>query len=463
MLMAERAALIERAQPVLTAIQAAGGSPLIVGGAVRDMLLGLVSGDLDLEVYGLSADELLAALAPLGKLGTVGRSFGVIKLRLADDREFDVAIPSRSTPGAQAERGLLAALDPAMQPREAAARRDFTWNALALTPDGVLLDFFGGVADLAAHTIRHVSAAFAEDPLRVLRAVQLAARFDFALAPETATLCRTLLPLASSLATERVWGEWSKWAAAAFPAAGLRTLDASGWLALYPELLALQGCNQSPQWHPEGDVWLHTSYVCDAAAQIARRELLAKAAVQTLVLAALCHDLGKPATSLVDERGRIRSPGHAEAGIACAQSLFKRIGTPQSVVEQVLPLVREHMAHHEPPTPRTVRRLAWRLAPATIEQWTLLVEADHSGRPPQPPRSPAAPFAALARQLGTADAAPTPILSGRDLLAAGYQAGPELGVLLRQAYTGQLDEAFTSVTGGLDWLAQQAKQHNSSV
>src|SRR4029079_17722309 len=156
-----------------------------------------------------------------------------------------------------------------------AARRDFTWNALALTPDGELLDFFGGAADLNAGIIRHTTEAFAEDPLRVLRAMQFAARFDMRLAPETAALGRALLPEAPTLAPERVWGEWLKWALRGRrPAAGLRVLAETGWRALYPELTALVGCPQDATWHPEGAVFEHTLYVCDAAAQIAERDRL---------------------------------------------------------------------------------------------------------------------------------------------------------------------------------------------
>ena len=224
-------------QPILAAIQASGGRPLIVGGAVRDWLRGEDVKDVDVEVYGLAIDRLAELLAPFGRVDAVGRSFGILKLRLPGGQEIDVALPRRESKVGVGHRGFLAEPDPTMTPREAASRRDFTWNALALTPEGELLDYFGGVADLEAGIIRHTTAAFAEDPLRVLRAMQLAARLDMRLAAETAELCRALLPEGPALATERVWREWHKWAIKGVrPSAGLRVLTETGWIGLYPEL-----------------------------------------------------------------------------------------------------------------------------------------------------------------------------------------------------------------------------------
>jgi tRNA nucleotidyltransferase (CCA-adding enzyme) len=445
-------------QPILHAIVAAGGRPQIVGGAVRDLLRGEAVKDVDIEVYGLAIDRLAELLSQFGRVDAVGRSFGVLKLRLPDGQELDVAVPRRESKIGAGHRGFLAAPDPTMTPREAAARRDFTWNALALTHSGELLDFFGGVADLEAGIIRHTTAAFAEDPLRVLRAMQLAARLDMRLAPETAELSHALLPEAATLAIERIWGEWQKWALkSANPAAGLRVLVETGWIALYPELAALIDCPQDTVYHPEGDVWVHTLNVCNAAAAIAKRDRLAGAERIVLLFAALCHDLGKPATSEIGADGRIRSPGHARAGVAPTEALLKRIGCPGAIAEQVTALVDAHMAHHGMEvTPRAVRRLAVRLAPATLAAWARLLEADASGRPPLPPAAPGAPFLALAEQLGAAHGRPAPILQGRHLLEIGMAPGPKLGALLRRAYQAQIDGAFATVDEALEWVARQS-------
>jgi tRNA nucleotidyltransferase (CCA-adding enzyme) len=445
---------LEQLQPILSALQAAGGEPLLVGGAVRDILMGQPPKDIDVEVYGLDVERLAAALAPFGRLDAVGRSFGVLKLRTRAGQEFDFALPRRESKIGAGHRGFLAEPDPTMTPQEAAARRDFAINAMAITPSGRVLDFFGGQADLQARILRHTTLAFAEDPLRVLRAMQFAARFDMQLAPETAALCRELLPEAATLPIERIWAEWWKWAAKSVrPSAGLRVLEETGWLNLYPELVALVGCEQDPVWHPEGNVLPHTGYVVDAAAAIAARDALGEEARAVLLLAALCHDLGKPATTSHDPDGRIRSPGHDQAGILPTEALLRRIGCPHAIAAQVVPLVREHMVHIcMTVTERAVRRLSLRLAPATIEAWGRLVEADHGGRPPLPPGNPGAEIVALAQQLGAAEGRPQPLLHGRDLIAAGLaQPGPQLGALLKQAYAAQIDGVFVTTEEGLAW------------
>jgi tRNA nucleotidyltransferase (CCA-adding enzyme) len=445
--------LLETVQPIIDAITAAGGHPLIVGGALRDVLLGFEPKDIDIEVYRLAPDQLVSALATVGSVVSVGRSFGILKLRLPGGYEVDVAPPQRRSHNA-GQRGLAFTPDMSMTPQQAAARRDFTFNAMALTPGGELLDFFGGQADLERGIIHHVSDLFGEDPLRVLRAMQFAARFNMRLAPATAEVCRSLLAFAPGLPRERVWVEWHKWATrGAFPSVGLRTLHESGWTAAFPELAALVDCPQDPVWHPEGDVWVHTGYVCDAAYELALGAQLPDDERAVLLFAALCHDLGKPATTAVADDGRIRSPGHAGTGVELARTLLERIGAPRAIGEHVLPLVQEHMSHIGlEPTPRTVRRLAVRLAPATITAWRLLVAADASGRPPLPPADPGEPIADLAAQLGAASGRQAPLISGRDVLERGITSGPRIGQILRDAYAAQVDGLFEDRAAGLAWL-----------
>lgn len=441
----------------MQAIVGAGGRPYVVGGAVRDLLCGEPVKDVDIEVYGMPIEPLAELLAGFGRVDAVGRAFGILKLRLPGGHELDVSLPRRESKVGAGHRGFIATPDPAMTPREAAARRDFTWNALAFTPEGELLDFFGGQADLAAGIIRHTSPAFAEDPLRVLRAMQFAGRFNMCLAPETAALCRTLLPEAAALPIERIWAEWQKWALkSTVPAAGLRALREAGWVELYPALVALIGCPQDATWHPEGDTWVHTLHVCDAAARIAADAGLPHEQRLVLLFAALCHDLGKPSSTVIHADGRIRSPGHAHAGVAPAEAFLAQIGCPRSIVAQALPLIAEHMAHHGLETsPRAVRRLALRLSPATLQQWAWLVAADHSGRPPLPPGAPGQPILALAEQIGAADGRPAPILQGRHLLAAGLPPGPELGATLKRAYEAQIEGDFSTLEEALLWLEEQ--------
>jgi tRNA nucleotidyltransferase (CCA-adding enzyme) len=448
------ATLLLAAQPILQTLLAAGGQPQVVGGAVRDALLGYPIQDIDVEVFGLQPEQVQAALLHLGKVEAVGKSFGVIKVRLPGGHDLDVSLPQRRSADASGERGFLGVPDPTMTLQDAAARRDFTMNAMSITPTGELLDFFGGQRDLGARILRHTSPLFGEDPLRVLRAVQFAARFRLQLARETIDLCQQLLPTAAALPVERIWPEWRKWASAGVvPSLGLAALAAIGWLELYPELLALQGCPQSPTHHPEGDVWVHTNLVCDAAAQIALREALPSDERAVLLLAALCHDLGKPATTVIDDDGRIRSPGHAAMGVEPTRQLLARFGCVRTVVAEVVPLVREHMVHNGTyPHSKMLRRLAVRLAPASIERWGQLVEADHSGRPPHPPRNPSVPFVAMAQTLNVNVNPPSPLILGRDLIALGYEPGPSLRPMLDAAYQAQLDGIFDNQADGIDWV-----------
>ena len=447
--------LMTTTKPLLQALQNAGGSAVLVGGAVRDALLGTLSKDIDIEVYGMQAEEIRQALAGFGPVHAVGKSFGVLKLRLHAGYEIDVSLPQLRSWNPDGARGSMPIPDPFTTPEQAASRRDFTWNALALTSDGQLLDFYHGQRDLEQRIIRHVSTlSFGDDPLRVLRAMQFAARFDMQLAPETARLCQTLLDAATALPSERIWGEWQKWALLGIvPSAGLRALRESGWLALYPMLAALIDCSQDPGWHPEGDVWTHTGHVCDMATAIAQREGLNGDQRMAVLFGALCHDLGKATTTQQGEDGRFRSPGHDKAGVRPTRQFLNSIGAPARITALVLPLVQEHMnAINVQATERIVRRLAVRLAPATIGLWHAVVEADASGRPPEPPADPGAAVAAMAQQIGTATSKPRALLNGHDILEYGIKQSPVIGRILAQAYEAQIEGVFSTREEALEWL-----------
>ncbi len=450
---------------VVDALTVRGGRPIVVGGAVRDALLGLEAGDLDIEVYHLDVDAVASALEA-GQLGVhaVGRAFGVLKATGPDGVTVDVALPRRENKEGRGHRGFVVTPDPAMPFAEAAARRDFTINALGWDPVGnELLDPHGGEEDLERRVLRHVGPAFAEDPLRVLRGVQLAARFELDAASETVTLCRALRDEYVELAAERVWAEWWKWATLArSPSRGLTLLAQCSWRALYPELEALEGCAQDPEWHPEGDVWTHTLLVCDAAAAIAERDALEPEARGVLLLAALTHDLGKPATSFVDQDGRVRSPGHAQASETYAAFLHS-IGAPAALCRRVIALDECHLDHLGfQGTARAIRRLARRLGEKggeTIESLLRLVEADANGRPPLPGGLPDAArrLKERAEEIRLADAVPQRILLGRHLLVEGHAPGPALGVLLDAAYEAQLDGHFDTLEGALAWVRSQGE------
>lgn len=444
----------EKVREVVNCLSPRARAILMVGGCVRDHLLGLPIVDVDLEVYGLDYDTIVRLLADRGwKLNLVGRQFAVLKV---DDR-IDVSIPRRENKSGVGHRAFTVSPDPEMTFAEASLRRDFTINAMGMDFSGHLLDPHGGASDLKQGMLKAVGPGFSEDPLRVLRALQFAGRFNLSLDGDTAQLCQSLIPEFASLPGERIWGEWEKWAARSeVPSAGLRALEDAGWLNFFPELHNLKGVPQDPEWHPEGDVYTHTLHVVDAAAGIANRDALPASERILLLLGALCHDLGKAVTTVRGASGRWTSPDHARAGVPLTQSFLERISAPPVWADRVCPLVAEHMVHIfpiEPPSLRAVRRLAHRLTPATLRQLERVVAADHSGRPPLPAGRPLIPWLEVARTLELQDSQPKPVLLGRHLLKLGYQPGKSLGTLLQAAFEAQMDGAFQDLPGALRWLA----------
>jgi len=437
-----------------------GGRAWLVGGSVRDMLLGHTPKDFDVEVYGLNAGPLMAAVQGLGRCEEVGKQFAVTKL-WTNGVEIDLALPRTERKNGEGHRAFDVRPNPLLDEKSASERRDFTINAMMLDPlTGELLDFHGGRSDLEQGILRHVSPAFAEDPLRPLRAMQFAARFQLTLDPATAALCRTLLAEADTLPAARIWEEWRKWAHADYPSLGLEALHASGWLSRYPQLEALIGCEQEEEWHPEGDVWTHTRLVLDAAASVATRYGWTGKMREIFMFAALCHDLGKPPTTFRHENGRIRSTGHAEAGTEPSTSFLHDIAAPQQLIHHILPLVREHLVHlHGQPTERAVRRLAHRLQPAGIEMWEALVEADASGRPPLPADRPALAWLEQAQEMTVQHVAPKALAKGYMLIEMGLTPGPAMGELLDAAYQAQLDGEFSDTAGARLWLSRSLPKH----
>ena len=341
------------------------GRPRLVGGAVRDWLLGGQAKNFDVEVAGVDFESLRSALAPFGPTDVIGRSFGVVKVR-GDSGEHDFSLPRRESKTGAGHRGFSVEPDPTLSDTDAAARRDFTVNAIALDPfTGEVIDPFDGRADLRARVLRHTGPAFPEDPLRVLRAFQLAARLDFTVAPETAALCREMAPSFAELPVERVWGEWEKWAVQSVrPSRGLAVLEETGWIRHFPEVAALRGTQQEGEWHPEGDVLTHTAHCMDALVALDGWRSAGAARRRMLSFAVLSHDFGKPPTTArAERRGAMRwvSPGHEPAGAPLAVSFLRRIGAPLELDQPVRALVAHHLAHHhgQKGSSRTRRCAGW--------------------------------------------------------------------------------------------------------
>lgn len=435
----------------------------LVGGAVRDALLGLPPGrDFDIEVFGVNYEQLAQALSPWGRTDLVGRSFGVVKLNTGSDCQYDFTVPRQDSKVAPGHKGFEMEFDPAITPKEAAARRDFTINAIMYDPRArQTLDFFGGAADLRNRVLRHTTAAFAEDPLRVLRGMQFAGRFNLTAAPETVELCQRTKSACSELAVERVREEWFKWAqSSTVPSAGLRFLAQTGWIDHFPEIKSMMGVPQEPDWHPEGDVFIHTCHCCDALARLEQWRVEDAQSRIVHMLAVLAHDFGKPATThqaMKDGVMRIISPGHEEAGADLAAAFLERMRAPQAVQARVLPLVRNHLFHFQSMTDRAVRRLARRLEPENIQGLCLVMTADSMGRPPRPAVEPEFVRQLLARahELQVRQKPPEPILMGRHLIELGLEPGKMFGAILHKAYEAQLEGAFFDLPQAWHWLAAE--------
>lgn len=244
-------------QSILEELRRRGHKALVVGGAVRDAVMGIEPKDIDVEVYGPGYDELSELLSGYGRADVVGKSFGVVKLHTPSGEDYDFSVPRRDSKVGEGHRGIQVEVDHGISPKEAAQRRDFTMNALAYDPlSGELHDYYGGIDDLKNGVLRATSKQFKEDPLRVLRGMQFAARYNLRLDPDTARMASEVADEYHSLSKERVAEEWMKLASKGkYPGKALEFLRDTGWLKHYPHIEALFGVPQDPEWHPEG--WSH--------------------------------------------------------------------------------------------------------------------------------------------------------------------------------------------------------------
>jgi tRNA nucleotidyltransferase (CCA-adding enzyme) len=444
---------------IFRAIEAEEGEPLIVGGAVRDWLLGFKSKDYDIEVFGISLQKLTTVLSRFGRVDTVGHSFGVTKLFHPELIDLDFSLPRRDSKVGVGHTSFDVEFDPNLSIAEACLRRDFTFNSMAWSWKKGLIDIFGGRDDLNNGILRHTSDAFSEDPLRVLRGFQFAGRFDLSFHPSTLKLAQSLVCDYFTISKERIWGEWEKWALKSKkPSTGLKFLEESGWIEVYPALRLLAATPQDPKWHPEGNVLIHSGLVCDEAVEISHRENLDREQRLVLVFAALCHDLGKPyTTELID--GNVCSRGHEEAGVEPTQYFLQSIGAPRWLISRVIPMVKYHLAHCSlgaNPSDRAVRRLSVAMGESTIQELGWLVEADHSGRPPLPKGMPKAMEAILskAQEVNVSLNQPSRLVMGRDLIELGQKPGQHFKALLEEAFQAQLDGHFATKEDGVIWVKE---------
>ena len=442
----------------------AGGRALLVGGCVRDAIMGAEPKDFDVEVYGVDPQRLREILDDFGKVDVVGEAFTVYKI----GRDLDVSLPRRERKTGRGHKGFIVEGDPNMSFEEACKRRDFTINAILQDPmTGEIIDPFGGRADIERKLIRLVSPeTFAEDSLRVLRAAQFAARFEFEIETETAEICRSI-DLAD-LPRERIWGEFEKLLLKAQkPSKGLRWIyELKVAEKLFPELQSLVGVPQQHEWHPEGDVDVHTLMVADEARKLI--EDLPYPKKVAVMIGAVCHDFGKPPTTAFFD-GKWRSHGHDEAGVEPTVSFLDSLGIFTldgfDVRGQVIELVRHHLRPGEFYNRRdeisdgAFRRLARKVEPDLLYR---VAKADSLGRNPDwlPKEkwfnSEAQEwFIQKVRELRVEEKAPQPILMGRHLIELGLKPGPRFKEILDSIYEIQLDGRVSSLEEAISEARKQ--------
>lgn len=432
---------------IFDSVREKGGRAYFVGGCVRDWLMGVEPKDLDIEIYGIGPDVLEEILSRKFKFEIVGKSFGVWILKGYD---IDVSIPRRERKTGEGHKAFEIEGDPYMSVEDACARRDFTINAILYDfLENEITDPYGGVKDIEKKILRHTSDRFSEDPLRVLRAMQFSARFNFSVAEETVELC-SKIPF-ENLPPERVFEEWKKLILRGRKISyGLNFLLACGWIKYFPELAATVGCEQDPFWHPEGDVFTHTGFCMDSFAEDRIGDEWEDLVVG---FAVLCHDFGKPLTTTVGKDGKIHSYGHDVAGVKPTVKFLERMTRERALIEQVVPLVQRHMAildmWRSKAGDAAIRRLAAKVV--RIDRLVRVDKADRNGRPPiEPEESPQGLWIMeRANELKVRDSAPVPIVMGRHLIDAGLKPGPGFGDVLKAAYDAQLDGVFSDLEGGM--------------
>ena len=419
----------ETVRKITEYVHDAGGRVFYVGGFVRDRLLGTDSKDVDIEVHGISPEELYAILEKVGEPLVYGESFGVFALRGED---IDIAMPRRERAVGRGHRDFIVDVDPFIGTREAARRRDFTINALmedALT--GEIVDHFGGQKDLHDGVIRHIDPeTFVEDPLRVLRGAQFAARFGFAIAPETVELCRNID--LSALSKERVEEELKKaLLKAGKPSVFFEEMRRMDQLHVwFPEPEQLIGLEQDPVFHPEGDVWTHTMEVIDRAAALRDRA----SDPYKFMLLALTHDLGKIVTT-TEKDGRIHAYEHEKKGLPLVENFIRRITNENDVIDYVLNMVPLHMkpnvaAHSKPALKSTNRMFDQAAAPEDLIWFAIADRPVFAG---EEEFSGDTEF--LKERLNAyEEIMAKPYVMGRDLVSAGFEPGEDFGEILEYAH-----------------------------
>ena len=439
-------------EKVLKTLQENGIKTILVGGCIRDFFLNKPLKDYDIELFGCNdIIKIQTLLSQFGKVKLVGKSFGVFKLQI-NAFEFDFALPRTEKKVGKGYTGFEVQSDAFLSFETACLRRDFTLNSMGYDfCTHTFLDPNAGLEDLNNKILRHnKDESFIEDPLRVYRAVQLCARFDLQLHTKTLILCQKMVKegLLEELSHHRIFEEFKKLLLqAVHPSKGFELLKTLGILAYYPELEALIGCVQEYEYHPEGDVWVHTLMAIDEMAQLKTNDSFRDL---YLMLSVLCHDFGKPATTQY-ANGKIISHKHEKEGVEPTLRFLNRLTYDKKLIEKVIPLVENHLApfqlYRDDSSKKAIKRLAKRV---NIEDLCLVAKADCKGRAIKNKTQCDEAVQWLltqAQELEVHNRALQPLVMGRDLIALGLKPNKMFKTILDFAYELQLEnEEFNKET-----------------
>lgn len=432
-------------EEILLELKSVGVLPILVGGCVRDSLLNLPSKDYDIELFNVDSLELVEkSLKKFGRVKEVGKSFGVLLLH-AQGYDFDFALARLEKKIDSGHKGFEVSISSSLTYEIASLRRDFTINSIGYNYfENRFLDPYNGIEDLKKGILKHIKEeTFVEDALRVYRAVQFCARFNLKLEQSTFNLCKKMVQTEEfkHLPKERVFEEFKKlFLKSVKPSIGMEILKDLNVLKYFPELNALVGCIQDKEYHPEGDVWVHTLMSLDEMAKIKTGEEYRDL---YLFYAVLCHDLGKPFCT-EEIKGRITSHKHEALGIEPTISFLSRITNEKRFIEKITPLVKNHLTpfqlYKADSSIKAVKRLSLK---CNIEDLCLVCLADCKGRTiPDKKKCDDAVKWLLekATQMNISKEALKPFVQGRDLIALGMKPNKEFKEILEFALNLQIEE-----------------------
>lgn len=428
-------------------LRAAGFEALFAGGCVRDWLLGREPKDID--VASNATPEEVEAL--FGRTHALGKAFGVIQVMM-DGAAFEVTTFRRDLDSLDGRRP--AGIVPG-SPEEDAKRRDFTVNGLFMDPvSGEVIDYVGGREDLRHGIIRAVgdpADRFREDHLRMLRAVRFAAVLEFAIEERTLEAIRAGAADLGRISKERIRTEFVRMLTeSARPGDAVELLDRCGLLeVILPEFLALRGCGQPPEWHPEGDVWTHTVMMLNALEHPSPR----------LALAVLLHDIGKPATRTVDAEGRIRFMGHAQVGARMTDRWMREMKFSNALRTEVTGLVDRHMNFMNVKQMREATRKRFVASPTIGDELELhRVDCLCSNGITETYEI----LQQVRKEVEAEEALPEPWVNGRDLVGLGLK-GPAVGEWKRRAYDEQLEGRFENREALMEWVEGEVRDRRVEI